>query len=274
MVNNAFSFCMPVEFSKGNNDEWKIRGLASTDSIDLQGEQVKQAGLDISALKAGLGLFNYDHEKGPENIIGAIEKADQTPEGLHVEGYLFKHQPRAKAFYDIMRSLKPEQARRVQMSIEGKIIRRDGEDGKVIAQAKVEKVALTVDPVNTDTYTEILKSLNKSEIVEAKTVTVIDKNENVRKALKAKLNNFLKVKLINKALSAGTGYTGAPTDMSGGSVLTGESLDEKTRDLKGFDDDEKKVIRSMALKLSNQFPHMSKYKVLKCIMSRVKQLNQ
>ena len=265
-----------MELQKGSDDEWRIRGLASTASKDLQGEIVKQDGLDISALKAGLGLFNYDHEKGPENIIGVIDGAELTESGLMVEGYLLKEQPRAKAFYDIMRSLKPEHARRVQFSIEGKIIKRDGEDGKTISQAKVEKVALTVDPVNTDTYVEILKSLSKmdSEVVAAPAVEVKEEAQSpeLSKNLKEKLDVLFKLRLLKKALSAGTGYAGAPGDMSGGSVLMGESLDEETRDLKGIDEETKTAIKAMAKAVSEKFPHMDKIQVAKCIIGRVQTL--
>lgn len=211
---------MPVSLFKSDDEEWRIQGLASTQSEDLQGEVVVQKGLDISELKAGRGLFNYDHKEGPENLLGVIEDADFVKEGLKVNGYLFKHSPRAKAFYDIMRSLKPEHRRRVQMSIEGKILKRAGEDGSQIAQAKVEKVALTVDPVNTDTYVEMVKSLKAEEPK--------DNDDKLRTTLK-----FLGRFLFLKALSAGTGYVGAPTDMSGGAALGSESLDRKLKDLKG-----------------------------------------
>lgn len=269
MVDTPFNFSFPIELKKGSEDEWRIRGLASTASKDLQGEVVRQEGLDISALKAGLGLFNYDHEKGPENIIGVIDDADLTEEGLMVEGYLLKEQPRARAFYDIMRSLKPEHSRRVQFSIEGKIIQRSGDDGKTIKQAKVEKVALTVDPVNTDTYAEIIKSLSKTESGSK------DKNEprlteEVIKSLKDKVGLLFKMRLLKKALSVGTGYASSPSEMSGGSVLTQESLDGNTRDL--FDEETIKTIKAIAKTISEKFPHMDKIQVAKSIIGRVQDL--
>jgi len=158
---DTFKFYVPVELAKGESeDEWRVKGIASTGDRDLQGETVSQSGLDISPLKQGKGLFNNDHQKGPENILGKIDYAQNTMNGLYVEGYLFKHQPRAQAFFNIMRSLKKADKNRVQMSIEGKIIKRSDIDKSVIARARVEKVALTLDPVNTSTYAEIAKSLS------------------------------------------------------------------------------------------------------------------
>lgn len=213
---------MPVNLHKGEGGEdWRIEGLASTPTKDLQDEIVKQDGLDISDLKAGRGLFNFDHKEGPENLLGIIEDANVTNDGLHVSGYLFKHQPRAKAFYDIMRSLKPEHKKRVQMSIEGRILERGGKDGKTIKSAKVEKVALTVDPVNRDTFTTIAKSL--SGVEEKKAPEKVEP-----------LYEFLTKLLVLKALSATNGYAGAPRNLTSGGPLTGESLDSKDRDLKGW----------------------------------------
>lgn len=266
MSETSFNFCMPVELHKGNEDEWRIRGVASTEAKDLQGEIVKQDGLDISPLKQGLGLFNYDHEKGPENILGAIDGADLTDSGLQVEGYLFKHQPRAKAFHDIMRSLKPEQKHRVKMSIEGKIIKRDGENGKTIARAKVDKVALTVDPVNPETYTELVKSISKVDeqpqaIIESKPIT-----------LKEELESVILKRGFKKALCAGTGNAGAPADMSGGSALMTESLDSDLKDLKDLDDDKKKAVKKIAKALSEKFPTLSGYQILKSICDKLKEV--
>lgn len=168
MSDKKFTVHIPVELikskSEDDSEEWRVRGIASTDDEDLQGEIVDQNGVDISVLKAGRGLFNWDHQKGPENILGQIEKADfvehNDKRALMVEGYLFKHQDRAKAFYNILRSVKKSSGPRVHMSIEGKILERDIRNPRSINKARVEKVALTLDPVNPYTFTELVKSLN------------------------------------------------------------------------------------------------------------------
>lgn len=156
-----FNFFVPFDLEKAKADgEWRIRGIASTDHMDLQGEIVRQNSLDISPLLDGKGLFNWDHMNGPENIVGKIDKADIKKDGLHVEGYLFKNSERAKGVYGILSSLKKDDKRRFGFSIEGKVLRRAGVDGREIVGARVEKVAITDAPVNPYTYTELIKSLN------------------------------------------------------------------------------------------------------------------
>jgi hypothetical protein len=164
-----FKFHVPVELIKSEEEDvWRVRGIASTGDQDLQGETVDQEGLDISALKAGRGLFNWDHQKGPENILGQIEDAEFVEKDgkrcLMVDGYLFKEQERAKAFHNILKSIKKGNAPRVHMSIEGKILDRDKLNMKKIKKARIDKVALTLDPVNPYTFAELVKSLNAPEV--------------------------------------------------------------------------------------------------------------
>src|SRR5690348_8997451 len=99
MAEKDFKFYVPLELvksEKDGEDEWQIKGIASTPDEDLQGETVDQSGLDIGLLKAGRGLFNFDHQKGPENVLGQIEDAEFVDQDgkrcLMVKGYLFKHQ--------------------------------------------------------------------------------------------------------------------------------------------------------------------------------------
>jgi len=162
---------IPVDIEKSKDgDEWRIKGIASTGDTDLHGESVDQEGLDISALKAGRGIFNVDHQKGPENVVGIIEDADfidvDGKKCLQVEGYLLKEQDRAKAFYNIMKSLKKGTGPRIHMSIEGKILQRDFSDQKRIKKARIDKVALTLDPVNPYTFAELCKSLNSPDDIQ------------------------------------------------------------------------------------------------------------
>jgi len=223
-----FKFHIPVELLKsdsenGEIDSWKIQGIASTPDEDLQGESVDQSGLDITPLKAGRGLFNVDHQKGPENIIGQIEDGEFVNQDgkkcLMVKGYLFKHQERAKAFYNILKSLKKGNGNRVHLSIEGKIIQRDMSNTKHIKKARIEKVALTLDPVNPYTYADLVKSLNADDM----SVDAIDITEETIEINKSTLERIADE--AQKALSAGAGQTKAPTEMVGGEVNTKESLE-------------------------------------------------
>lgn len=228
MSEKDFKFHIPLELVKSEKDgeeTWQIQGVASTPDEDLQGETVDQEGLDISLLQAGRGLFNFDHQKGPENVLGQIEDAEFVKQDgkkcLMVKGYLFKHQERSKAFYNILKSLKKGSSPRVQMSIEGKIVQRDFMNNKAIKKARIDKVALTLDPVNPYTYAELCKSLTAPEVevqlepqTDAESVTI----------KKADLEHLLE--FANKALCAGAGYSKAPTSMSSGEAMTKEDLEK------------------------------------------------
>lgn len=158
---NTFRVNIPITLDKaGETDSgWKIRGLASTDDVDLQGEIVKQHGLDVSPIKDGRGWINYNHSNVPEDMVGKLDDADVSSKGMMVEGYLFKKHQRAQSIYQILKSLDDKDRQAVKLSIEGKILKRTGKDNKVIASAKVDKVAITFDPINTNTYVELVKAI-------------------------------------------------------------------------------------------------------------------
>jgi hypothetical protein len=231
----SFKFHIPVELVKGKDkevDAWKIQGVASTPDEDLQGEIVNQNGLDISFLKAGRGTFNWDHQKGPENILGKIDDADfvklEGKQALMVKGYLFQHQDRSKAFHNIMRSLRKTDGPRVHMSIEGKILERDLSNRSHIRKARVEKVALTMDPVNPYTYADLCKSLVAVEQITDPTQPVeITEFTSLKKS---EIEQIVEI-AVQKALSAGAGYSKAPEARADGEAMTKESMDRKNKNV-------------------------------------------
>lgn len=267
MSEKSFKFEIPVELLKSDNEdeqEWKIQGIASTDDEDLQGETVDQSGLDISMLKAGRGLFNYDHQKGPENILGQIEDAEFVEQDgkrkLLVKGYLFKHQERSKAFFNILKSLKKANGSRVHMSIEGKIIQRDFNNNKAIKKARIDKVALTLDPVNPYTYTELVKSLNSPEPIEIKEEIQINGDEIIIK--KTDLERILD--FAQKALAAGVGQADAPATRTGGSAMMKESLESNPKSVTYGEKkkkDKKGVLKSLLKSLREAYPNEDPYKL-------------
>jgi hypothetical protein len=258
MSEKNFKFYVPVELHKSDEEEsWQIQGIASTPDEDLQGETVDQDGLDISLLKAGRGLINFDHQKGPENILGQIEDAEFVKQDgkkcLMVKGYLFKHQERAKAFYNILKSLKKGAHNRVQMSIEGKIIQRDFANNKAIKKARIDKVALTLDPVNPYTYAELCKSLASPEaIVDAPQLDNASDFVTIEKSDLEKLVEF-----AQKALSAGVSGSKAPTARSGGEAMVKESLEQSPKNMthQGSKKNTKKaMVRSLMKSLKEMYP--------------------
>lgn len=259
---------IPVELVKSEKDgeeQWTIQGIASTGDSDLQGESIDQEGLDISLLKAGRGLFNADHQRGPENVVGQIEDAEFiTHEGkkaLHVQGYLFKEQPKAQAFRNILKSLKKGSGPRVHMSIEGKILQRDHTDNKRIKKARIDKIALTLDPVNPYTFAELCKSLNTqdaSEILqtpEGGQVQILDNKEEMILINKKQLEVLVEV--AQKAMCAGAGHADAPASRAGGSAMQKESMDKSPKQM-SYNKKKKKInkamVRSFIDSLKKAFP--------------------
>ena len=275
---------MPVELTKGQkdgHDQWKIKGIASTGDTDLQGETVDQQGLDISALKAGRGLFNWDHQKGPENILGQIEdaefiKSDDGKQCLQVEGYLFKEQDRAKAFHNILKSIKKGNAPRVHMSIEGKIMERDNFNAAKIKKARIDKVALTLDPVNPYTFAELCKSLNSPEPIEAvapvepaedSVVASVDQTIEITKDSLESLIKLAEEALLNreetrKALSAGA-PSGAPASRTGGEAMSRESLDKEPKNMTYSKKCKKNMLKSVIDQLMEDHPDQNPLELAK-----------
>jgi hypothetical protein len=259
---------IPVELIKGEKDgeeQWTIRGIASTGDSDLQGESIDQEGLDISLLQAGRGLFNFDHQRGPENVVGQIEDAEfvmhEGKKALHVEGYLFKEQPKAQAFRNILKSLKKGSGPRVHMSIEGKILQRDHADNKRIKKARIDKVALTLDPVNPYTFAELCKSLNTPDAPEmlqtpeGGQVQILENKEEMILISKKQLEVL--VETAQKAMSAGAGGADAPTSRTGGAAMQKESLEKNPKQM-SYDKKKKKpnkaMVKSVIASLTKAFP--------------------
>lgn len=269
----SFQIHIPVELEKSKDadgeDTWVVKGIASTGDTDLQGEMVDQNGLDISQLKAGRGLFNVDHQKGPENVIGQIEDAEFVKSDgkkvLMVKGYLFKHQPRAQAFYNIMKSVKPGTQPRVHMSIEGKILQRDAVNKSTIRNARIDKVALTLDPVNPYTYAELSKSLASGQVDEIPEPAYLTmERTELEKTVQA---------AVEKAMAAGVGPSLAPTQRVGGEALTKESLDSKLKRIGKKDKkSQKRMLKSILQRMCELHPEEDPRDLWKAIADKLKSL--
>jgi hypothetical protein len=218
-------------------------------------------------LKAGRGLFNVDHQKGPENVIGQIEGAEfvkvDGKRALMVNGYLFKHQPRAQAFYNIMKSVKKGSAPRVHMSIEGKILQRDAVNKSVIRNARIDKVALTLDPVNPYTYADLAKSLASGNMEEIPEPTYLNLE-------KSELEKAVEVG-VAKALAAGAGALKAPEARSGGEAMSKESLDCKLKRIAKKDKKTKKrMLKSILQRMHELHPEESLQDLFKVVYDKLK----
>lgn len=229
-MNDKLFFIMPAELAKAENGEWKVKGLASTEHKDQQGEIIIQKGMDLTPIDKKQGYFNFDHQPGIENIVGAIDGYSKTPAGLYVEGRLFKNHTKAKALHEIMSSLGESDRGRVGLSVEGRIIERDPYNPKIIKKCEIKNVAITLNPVNSDTYADLMKSLTHSEMdfkadENGEGSELIGKSEEQPMFTASQVMN-----LLEKTLGVGAGAaTEAPPARSGGDALAQEDLEKEPK---------------------------------------------
>ena len=239
----------------------KFHGVAATEAVDSQGERLSLEGCDISALEAGLGRCNDNHQRNFMGQVGFITNAKKifkvedcdsdsqkffwnqvkTPY-LFVEGELYDDvdHPNAKAAAAIMKHLgKGDSPLAVKMSVEGAVLAR--KDGGILDRTKVHSVALTFTPANKQTLALPIDNLTKSDAPapdwEAlrKSVTVVnDIPSFIEVSVEQRIVNLAnkvveiveKVTNMKKALSAGYGGGGDPSGLTGGAVLAMPSIDK------------------------------------------------
>lgn len=159
LTGDSFNFFVPVEkIEKSESKDGKrwIQGIASTDDRDLQGEVVRPNGIDY-AYFLKYGYINDDHKEGPEHKVGEPSECRITPAGLWLKGFIYKGKERSDYWWEHVTTLANNQsARKVGFSIQGKVLRREG---NTIAKCWLQDVAITASPVNTSTWAEISKSL-------------------------------------------------------------------------------------------------------------------
>lgn len=152
-----------VKSDNGDDDsDWVVEGVASTPEVDQQLERVLVKGLDLTYLQEGQGLLNWNHkgDSNPDAIVGVITDSKVLPgDKLFIKGKLLKSLPMAQKIRELMKALETDTGgrRKMGMSIEGKVLQRNG---NVIVKAWVKAVALTMTPVNKATWVSFAKSLD------------------------------------------------------------------------------------------------------------------
>lgn len=270
-----FKFVIPAEISKSKDGEWRVAGLASTSSVDRQGEIIIPEGIDATPIAKGKGFFNWDHDNSPENTVGVLDSYKKGSGGMYVEGRLFKNHTRAKAIYEIMSSLNKGDTGRIGMSVEGKVIERDKNNPSIIKRCLIKNVALTMSPVNQDTYADIVKSMSadaevdfqsegKPDVVE----TPIQKTEEQPSFTASQV-----VAIVEKALGIGAGNAAAPADRSGGDALGKEEMDKKKDEKKKLKKASKELFKSnmieMLDKLQTLYPNHSRSEIWAAVQDRL-----
>ena len=165
-----FKFHIPiVAWEKaGDDNPMRIGGIVSTGSLDRQQERVVQDGLNFSPFLSH-GWFNDNHGSKVTDVLGypthakRVKKGEKLPngqssnhDGWWAEGYLVNTEEGRKV-YALARSLtKSPHGRGLGFSIEGKVAGRANSDPTTITSADVHNVAITHVPVNTDTSLRVL----------------------------------------------------------------------------------------------------------------------
>lgn len=181
---DTFRFHIPASFTKGDDGKMWISGIASTEHEDLQGEKIKQDGLELSYfLKRG--FFNDDHAKETGAKVGIPTEAVITKKGLWVKGYLLET-GRAKSIFELATALeKAGGERKLGFSVEGKVMGRDNNNPRVITKAWIKDVAVTASPINPNTFLELAKSFANADCTQI-LVDAEDETEAVAKSTGAK----------------------------------------------------------------------------------------
>jgi hypothetical protein len=181
-----FNFFLPIDFEKAQNKKgekvMKIKGIASTDDKDSEGEILDPMGFDLSRFLTG-GFLNWNHQSktmGAGAIIGEPTLAKVTSKGeLYVEGLLYSGHPLAESVWNLAETLeKNNSKRKLGFSIEGRATERDIMNPKKITKALLTGLAVTHVPVNTNTYLDLVKGIQSEDFVENKDQDILEKAEN------------------------------------------------------------------------------------------------
>lgn len=271
-MKDDFKFVIPAEISKGKDGEWKVAGMASTSSVDRQGEVIIPEGIDATPIAKGKGFFNWDHDNSPENTVGVLDSYKKGSGGMYVEGRLFKNHTRAKAIYEIMSSLNKGDTGRVGMSVEGKVIERDPTNPSIIRRCLIKNVALTMNPVNQDTFADIVKSMAGDAEMDFQSegkpseAPIVKSDEPTFSASQV-------LSIVEKALSIGAGNAQPPADMKGGDALGQESMDKDKKKKAKLKKSSKEIFKSQMLemldKLQELYPESSRSEIWSAIQDRM-----
>lgn len=230
---DTFRFVLPADLEKAADGSYRVKGLASTEKVDMQGETIMQKGIDLTPIDKKKGVLNWDHQKGPENTIGLLDGYQRTSKGLYIEGRLFKNHTKAKAVREIMESLGDGDRGRVGLSVEGKILERDPLNPLVIRKCQISAVAVTMNPVNTDTFADIVKSMNAANELDFNA----EEQAGSPVSDEAIFTASQVLQIVQKALGIGAGAAAASASRTGGDALAVEDLGEKKKKVKKGEED-------------------------------------
>lgn len=226
-----FKFTVPASLEKSKDGKWVVKGLASAEVFDQQGEKIIQKGINFSHIDQKRGFLNWDHDNSVESTIGLLTGYSREGDKTYIEGELFRDHDKAKAVYGIMKGLEEHGSKAMGLSIEGSIIQRNADNSKIIEKCVVRNVALTLNPVFSDSTVSLVKSFNSASSIEFDTHDASKKMYTVEQVLG----------IISKSLGVGGSYaTETPGNFSGGAALACESIEKEPAKLMSAEEKKKK----------------------------------
>ncbi|HDL74763.1 MAG TPA: hypothetical protein ENH06_00025 [bacterium] len=261
MIEDNFNFWMPLDIEKageGDDLDWRVKGVASTEDKDFEGETLIPNGYNLDYLLKS-GFLNWEHgtKESPRAVVGEPTKAFVKNNALYVEGILYKGSQTAKEVWDLANVLKKSGTkRRLGFSIEGKAVARDPVNKKRITKANITGIAITATPINNNTLLDIVKGIYKDAYIKPEYKKVWDDCLNgvcILNVVDGDRRIILTsdMKIITKAITAGS-ITGRETDSSSsayktegkgsGAELKNENIEEdiKSQEAKICSDNKKK----------------------------------
>ena len=182
-MSNEFNFFVDVDIpdeiykaakdAKGDAkyDNMIIEGLASDDGKDSEGEIMEPNGFQIDDfLKSGLiNLEHYTSRKGDAAYwLGEPIDANIKNNKFFVKVKLWKASQLARNFWDTCLIMKASgSTRKPGFSIEGKALERHPLNKKRVTKAKINHLAVTMTPVNKNSYFDIVKGEQKEDFVKS-----------------------------------------------------------------------------------------------------------
>lgn len=236
----------------------KFDAIASSQLRDTQGEILDVAGADISELEAGRGIVNDNHSNKLPDVIGRITEVKKIfgledcendrhryywnkvkAPYIYTAAILYDdedHRSAKAAAAIIKHQFRTDSPLKMKCSVEGGIVERGKKDERILARTKIRGLALTFTPANNATLVEGLDlaksapTLDEIELIKSyapyATVNVpalIDLSQ--RSSISKIRGNIEKIHDLAKALTAGYGGAGSPTDLTGGGVFQTENVE-------------------------------------------------
>lgn len=178
MKEGKFNFFVPIDEEsirkaaeapiENRYDNMVLEGLASDDTEDTDKEVLEPDGF-ITDYFLQSGTVNYEHlaKKSPKYIIGEPIDAKVTNNKFYVKAKLWKQSQIARDLWDkVLEMRESGSKRKLGWSIEGKSLLKNPLNQKNIKRALITNIALTFNPVNANSWADIVKGQQKEDFVE------------------------------------------------------------------------------------------------------------